>query len=466
MSETGSKLNKRDENLRVPPQNLEAEQAVLGAILMDSKALDRVTPLLPTGAFYKEAHNRIFNAMLELQNVGDPVDTVTLTNYLTKQGLIENVGGAYYVTGLVETLPSAANVEHYADIVREMHVQREIIIAGQELIADAYEGREDPNMLLDTAEHRLFELQRRATKPKSTSIESILHESMTKLDQLASGDRKHRYTGIPAGFPDLDEMTNGFQISDLVIIAGRPSMGKTALALNIARNAALDYGHRVGIFSMEMSDYQIAMRLLCAEARVDSHKVRKGTLASSDWPKMSKVVGVLSDLPIFIDDTAGMNILELRSRIRRFKADYDIEMVIIDYLQLIASRDRSESRQQEISEISRSLKGLARELEITIVALSQLSRAPEQRPGQDKRPIMSDLRESGAIEQDADVILFIYRKFIYTRKPEDEGKAELIIGKQRNGPTGIRYLTFIPGYAKFESATPEEEFLPSEEELA
>ncbi|MEE9162343.1 MAG: replicative DNA helicase, partial [Candidatus Neomarinimicrobiota bacterium] len=405
--------------------------------------------------FYKDAHNRIYEAMLELQNLGDPVDTVTLANHLTKTGLLEKVGGAYYLTGLAEALPSAANVEHYADIVREKHVLRELIGAGNEMISEAYKSETEPNELLDVAEHRLFDLQRRAGDAKSRSIEPLMHETMTLLDKQHH-DRKEGYTGLASGFVDLDEMTDGFQSSDLVILAGRPSMGKTAFALGVARNTAKFYGHKVGIFSMEMSEYQVALRLMTAEARIDSHRLRRRKLGKQDWPKISKAAGELSELPIWIDDTAGLNILELRSRIRRLKADYDIDMAIIDYLQLLAGYGRSESRQQEIAEMTRSLKGLAKELDIVILALSQLSRAPEQRPGKDKRPIMSDLRESGAIEQDADVILFLYRPWLYSRNDQDIGLAEVIIGKQRNGPTGKVLLTFVENYAGFESTTPEE----------
>ncbi len=452
--------------LRLPPQNLEAEEAVLGAILIEKGAFDRVINFLPQGAFYKEAHNQIYAAMNELQNVGEPIDTLTLTNHLTRQGLLEKVGGAFYITGLAERVPSAANVGQYAQIVRERWSRRQIIAAGNEMIEEAFTGEQEVDDLLDTAEHRLFELQRKSTTIENVEIEGILHDSLSKLDQLHSADRRHRYTGIPAGYPDLDKMTNGFQLSDLVILAGRPSMGKTSLALNIARNAAgEEFRHRVGIFSMEMSNYQLAMRLLTAEAKVDSHKVRQGTLTKRDWPKISKAAGVSSEAPIFIDDTAGLDILGLRSRIRRFKADHAIEMVIIDYLQLISGRARMESRQQEMSDLTRSLKGLARELDITIMALSQLSRAPEQRPGKDKRPIMSDLRESGAIEQDADVILFLYRPVVYSRAEEDQGKAELIIAKQRNGPTGTINLTFEAAFTKFESAAFREDFeFVSEEE--
>ena len=455
MSASSQDTGDTNGELRLPPQNLEAEQAVLGAILLEARALDRVIPLLPRHAFYKDAHNRIYDAMLELQTIGDPVDTVTLANHLTKQGMLEKVGGAFYLTGLAEGLPSAANVDHYADIVREKHVLRELIGAGNDMIAEAYKGESEPNELLDSAEHRLFDLQRRAGDAKLVAIEPILHASLTRLD-LQHQDRKHGYTGIPSGFPDLDDMTDGFQPSDLVILAGRPSMGKTAFALAVARNCAKLYGHKVGIFSMEMSEYQVALRLMTAEAKIDSHKLRRRRLGKQDWPKISRAAGELSELPIYIDDTAGLDILELRSRIRRLKADYDIGMAIIDYLQLLSDRSRSESRQQEISEMTRSLKGLAKELDIVIMALSQLSRAPEQRPGKDKRPIMSDLRESGAIEQDADVILFLYRPWLYSHSDEHLGLAEVIIGKQRNGPTGKIDLTFVSKYAGFESATPED----------
>ena len=451
------------DRLRLPPQSLDAEEAVLGAILIDPKSIDRVMPLLPESAYYKEAHNRIYGAMLELQNIGEPIDTVTLTNFLTKQGLLDKVGGAYYITGLMEALPSAANVEHYAQIVREKHVLREIISTGQQLISDAYQGEEEPNELLDMAEHRLFDLQRRTQSAKDFAIKPILTEAFNILDERPSKKKHQPYSGIPSGFNDLDDMTDGFQPADLVILAGRPSMGKTALALNVARNAAGSQ-HRVGIFSMEMSNYQIAMRVLTAEAKVDSHKVRRGTLPSREWKRLSMAVGNLSDLPIHIDDTAGMNILDLRSRIRRFKADYDVELVIIDYMQLLSGHGRTENRQQEMSEISRSLKALARELNITVLALSQLSRAPEQRPGRDKRPIMSDLRESGAIEQDADMILFLYRPIVYSRDEKDIGVAELIIGKQRNGPTGTIKLSFDQNFARFRSYIPEDALagLPTE----
>ena len=451
--------------LRLPPQNLEAEEAVLGSIMIEKGALDRVVQLLPQGAFYKEAHNHIYAAMGALANVGEPIDVLTLTNYLSKQGLLEQVGGAYCITGLADAVPSAANVGQYAQIVRERWSRRQIISTSTELIESAYQGDSETEEMLDTAEHRLFELQRKTTSTEATDVDTILKDSLSKLDKLASADRKHRYTGIPSGFTDLDKKTNGFQPSDLVIIAGRPSMGKTALALNIARNAAGDeFEHNVGIFSMEMNNYQLAMRLLTAEAKVDSHKVREGSLGKRDWPKISKAAGVLSKTHIFIDDTAGLDILGLRSRIRRFKSDHNVELVIIDYLQLVSGRAKMENRQQEVSDMTRSLKGLARELDIVVLALSQLSRAPEQRTGKDKRPIMSDLRESGAIEQDADVILFLFRPEVYTHKAEDQGKTELIIAKQRNGPTGTVHLTFRNQYTKFESAAFEDDYqLMSEE---
>ena len=454
MAKAQTMAAKKNGELKLPPQNLDAEEAVLGAILIEKGAFDRVVNILPQGAFYKEIHNQIYSAMDELQNVGEPIDTLTLIDHLTKGGQLDIVGGAFYLTGLAERVPSAANVGQYAQIVRDHWARRQIIATGNDFIEKAYSGEQGIDDLLDSAEHQLFELQRKATRNEAVEIEVILADSLGKLDQLHSADRRHRYTGIPSGFADLDKMTNGFQLSDLVILAGRPSMGKTALALNIARNAASEeYRHKVGIFSMEMSNYQLAMRLLTAEAKVDSHKVRQGTLTKRDWPKISKAAGILSETPIFIDDTAGLDILGLRSRIRRFKADHAVELVIIDYLQLISGRSRMENRQQEMSDITRSLKGLARELDITILALSQLSRAPEQRPGKEKRPIMSDLRESGAIEQDADVIMFLYRPIMYSRSEDDAGKAELIIAKQRNGPTGTVHLTFEAIYTKFENAS-------------
>ena len=456
----------QDQNgeLRLPPQNLEAERAVLGAILIEPGAFDTVTTILSTQAFYKDAHNQIFASMLALKDAAEPIDALTLTNQLTKEGLLEKVGGSYYITGLADEIPSAANVEHYAQIVREKHILRQVITAGNDMISAAYQGEEEPAEVLDFAEKKLFELQRNAQLGTDVTINSILKGAFDIIDARQNRKSDQLYSGIVSGFSDLDDMTDGFQPSDLVILAGRPSMGKTALALNIARNAA-GKGGRIGIFSMEMSYYQIAMRLLTAEAKVDSHMVRRGTLPARQWSKLSTAVGRLSQLPVFIDDTAGMNILELRSRVRRFKAEHNVDMVIIDYMQLIAGHGRSDNRQQEMSEISRSLKALARELDIAVLALSQLSRAPEQRPGKDKRPIMSDLRESGAIEQDADMILFLYRPYVYSRDEAEKALAELIIGKQRNGPTGMVKLAFNNNYARFDPYAPEEILsqLPAEE---
>ncbi len=449
--------------LRLPPQALEAEECVLGSILIDGGAIDRVISILKPGSFYKEINNVIYDAMLEMQNIGTPIDILTLTDHLKTRGILEDSEKAFYVTGLLESVPSAANVGYYAQIVRIRWVRRQIIQTGNEMIEDAYAGVKEIEELLDEAEHNLFELQKSSDSDKASSIDIILHDSLDKLDKLHSSDREHKYTGIPSGFSDLDHMTNGFQKSDLVIVAGRPSMGKTSFAMNVAQNAAQMYNYKVGIFSMEMSNYQLGLRLLTSEAQINSHKMRQGTLSKTDWPKLSKAAGVLSEMPLYIDDTAGLDILGLRSRIRKMKSENEIDMVVIDYLQLISGRGRMDNRQQEMSDISRSLKGLARELDITVMALSQLSRATEQRPGKEKRPIMSDLRESGAIEQDADVILFLYRPIMYTRNPDDEGKAELIIGKQRNGPTGTVHLTFRSEYTKFENAvfSPDEEYMVS-----
>ena len=439
----------------------------MGGILIDPTAMDKITSILPSGSFYKEAHNRIYDAMIELNSKGEAVDTLTLTYYLKKHSLIEKVGGAYTITGLADDIPSAANVVHYADIVREKYILRQIIAAGHNMVGSGFDDDGDPAIILDEAEKLLYGLQRNSSKPQSSQIKPILSDALAKLD--LHHQNKGSYTGVASGYRALDEMTNGFQASDLVILAGRPSMGKTALALNIAANSASfkERHYRVGIFSMEMSNYQIAMRFITSEAKVNSHNVRKGNLGNKDWPKISRAASRLSELPIFVDDTPGLDILELRSRIRRMKSDYDIDMVIIDYMQLITSRGKVENRQQEMSDISRSLKSLARELDIAVLALSQLSRAVEQRPGKEHRPIMSDLRESGAIEQDADVILFIYRPWVYSQKDDDTGKAEIIIGKQRNGPTGTVHLTFQYEFSSFFTAAPEgmldDYSLPTEE---
>jgi len=381
------------------------------------------------------------------------VDVITLTEELSRRKQLEEIGGSYYLTELAESVPSAANVEHHARIVLEKALLRKLINVATNIITDSYSSQDNVFDIIDRAEQAIFSLAERRLRKGFQEIDPILHETFEEIERLHN--RKGGVTGVPSGFQKLDEMTAGFHRSDFIIIAGRPSMGKTAFALSIARNAAVEHKIPVGIFSLEMASYQLAMRLLCAEARVNSHLLRTGRLPMSEWPKLSLAVGKLAASPIYIDDTPNLGILELRAKARRLKAEKDIGLLIIDYLQLIQGPSSVENRQQEISAISRSLKALAKELNIPVIALSQLSRAVEARGG-DKRPMLSDLRESGAIEQDADLVIFIYRPEVYQQLYDEEGNslegiAEIIIGKQRNGPTGTVRLAFIDDYAKFEN---------------
>lgn len=432
---------------RMPPQAIEEEMAVLGSMLIDKEAVNKSIELLDKSAFYKGAHQKIFEAALTLYERNVEVDYLTITDQLDKMGVLDEVGGAYYVTELANIVPSAASVEYYAKIVLEKSLLRKLIEVSNEITAEAYEGREDATELIDNAERKIFALSEKKLKKGFVEIEPILRETFNIIDNYHK--RKGSVTGVPTGFKELDEMTSGFQNSDLIIIAGRPSMGKTAFCLNIARNAAVEHEIPVGVFSLEMSNTQLAMRMLCSEARVDAHKVRTGKLPNRDWPRLSTSVGKLADAKIFIDDTAALSVLEIRAKARRLKAEHGVGMVIVDYLQLAKGPGSAESRQIEISAISQSLKALAKELEIPVVALSQLSRAVEFRGG-DRRPILSDLRESGAIEQDADVVMFIYRPEVYG-PVEEEGIAEIIIAKQRNGPTGTVKLKFHKNFVRFDN---------------
>ena len=438
---------------RVPPQSIEAEMAVLGSMLLDRDATGKAIEILDDSAFYKDAHRKIFLAAVSLYDRNEPVDLITLTDELKRRKQLEEVGGSYYLTELAESVPSAANVEYHARIVLEKSLLRKLINIANNIAADSYAGEQNVFDIIDRAEQAIFSLAERRLRKGFMEIDPILHETFEELERLHQ--REGGVTGVPSGFEKLDEMTAGFHRSDFIIIAGRPSMGKTAFALSLARNAAVDHGIPVGIFSLEMASYQLAMRLLCAEARVNSHQVRTGKLPVNEWPKLSLAVAKLAAAPIFIDDTPNLGILELRAKARRLKAEKDIGLLIIDYLQLVHGPANVENRQQEISAISRSLKALAKELDIPVIALSQLSRAVEARGG-DKRPMLSDLRESGAIEQDADLVLFIYRPEVYNTLYDEEGNslegvAEIIIGKQRNGPTGTVRLAFIDDYAKFEN---------------
>jgi len=444
---------------RVPPQSLEAEKAVMGSMLIDNDCIGKAVEILTPGHFYRTAHQKIFAAALNLYEKNEPVDLITLSEELKRLKILDEVGGAYYLTELSETIPSSANVDHHLRIVLERYLLRKLIEESAGIARDCYDASEDVFQIIDRSEQRIFGLSEKRLKGSFEHISPIMHEAFETIERFH--ERKGTVTGVPSGFTKLDELTSGFQPSELIIVAGRPSMGKTALCLNIARTIAVEEKEPVGIFSLEMSKRQLALRLLCAEARVDAHGVRTGRLADDQWQKLSMCVGVLTEAPVFIDDTPGIGVLELRAKARRLKKEKDVGLIIIDYLQLMQGPRNVESRQQEISTISRSLKGLAKELDVPVIALSQLSRAVEVRGGE-RRPMLSDLRESGAIEQDADVVLFIYRPEFYMKQEEAEikqlaGKAEVIIGKQRNGPVGTVHLNFVKKWAMFENPAFENE---------
>ncbi len=437
---------------RVPPQDVEAEMAVLGSMFIESDAVGKAVELLDESCFYKTAHQVIFTAAVKLNDLRQPIDVITMGDYLKKEKKLEAVGGKYYLIQLSEKVPSAANVEYYAKIVLEKALLRKLINLNTKVINRAYDYEGDVYSLLDESEKELFALTEKKLRQGFTEIYKTLHKTM-ELIQSFHG-KEGGITGVGSGFANLDNLTSGFQNSDLIIIAGRPSMGKTAFALNIARNAAIEHGVPIGIFSLEMANHQLALRMLCAEAKVDSNAVRRGKLPIEEWQKLSLSVGKLADAQIYIDDTPALNILEIKAKARRLKYEKGIGLLVVDYLQLIHGPSRSESRQQEISTISQSLKALAKELDVPVLALSQLSRAVESRGG-DRKPMLSDLRESGALEQDADVVIFIYRPEQYG-DTEKEGQAEIIVGKQRNGPTGHVELNFIKEYALF--ANPAESY--------
>jgi replicative DNA helicase len=432
---------------KLPPQNIDAEQSVLGGILIENEAINKVLEILTLDDFYRDSHQKIFNALVDLSERDEPVDLITLTNELRKSNQLDSIGGASYLASLIDSVPTAANIEYYAKIVKEKAILRRLIETSTDIITQSYEDRGDVEGFLDEAERAIFEISERRVKPSFYSIRDIVKESFKTIERLF--EKKELVTGVPSGFKELDRMTAGFQASDLIIVAGRPSMGKTALCLNLAQYAAIEKRVPVAIFSLEMSKEQLVIRMLCSEAQVEGTRLRTGFLTESDWPKLTLAAGNLSDAPIFIDDSAAISVLELRAKARRLKAEHGLNMLIIDYLQLMKGRMRVESRQQEISEISRSLKALAKELNIPVIAVSQLSRKTEERTG--NRPQLSDLRESGAIEQDADLILFLYRDEVYNRAEDNpnKGKAELIIGKQRNGPIGKIDLAFLDKFTTF-----------------
>ena len=432
---------------KLPPQNIEAEESVLGGILIENEAINRVTEILDADDFYRDAHRKIFNALINLSERDEPADLITLTNELRKIDQLDSIGGASYLTSLIDSVPTAANIEYYAKIVKEKAILRKLIQTSTEIITQSYEDRGDVEVFLDEAERAIFEISEKRVRPSFYSIREIVKESFTTIERLFK--KKELVTGVPSGFKELDRMTAGFQPSDLIIIAGRPSMGKTAFCLNVAEYAAIENKIPVAIFSLEMSKEQLVIRMLCSQAHVEGTRLRTGYLNESDWPKLTIAAGNLSEAPIYIDDTAALSALELRAKARRLKSEHGLGMLIVDYLQLMKGRARVENRQQEISEISRSLKALSKELSIPVIAVSQLSRKTEERTG--NRPQLSDLRESGAIEQDADLIIFIYRDEVYNRSEDNQnrGKAEVIIGKQRNGPIGKIDLAFLDKFTTF-----------------
>jgi len=453
---------------RRPPYAEDAEQAVISAMMMDRNAIVRAIEFVDDTMFYREAHRRLFRAILSLNERGSVVDVLTLANELSLRGELEASGGKDYLGQLVDAVPTSANVEYHARIIREKALVRRLIETSTEIITSAYEGKSTSHDLLDAAEQRIFQINQTRKAEGFHRIKELLWQAMEKIEELSR--HGENVTGVPSGFDDLDKLTLGFQPSELTIVAARPSMGKTAFVLNVAQNAAYYGKTPVAVFSLEMAKEQLVTRMLAAEGWVDAQKLRSGKLSDDDFRNLAKASGILGTLPIWIDDTPGLSVLEIRSRSRRLKAENNVGLIIIDYLQLIQGPADSESRQQEVSYISRSLKILARELEVPVICLSQLSRGPEQRTGENKRPQLSDLRESGAIEQDADVVMFLYRPEYYEGTHDDRGEprrladgtpldglAEVIIGKQRNGPTDTVRMFFHKKYTRFDNYSPRKE---------
>ncbi|TES91181.1 MAG: replicative DNA helicase [Desulfobacteraceae bacterium] len=448
------KTEKAPSLYHLPPQSLEAEESILSAILVDNDTLLEVLEILSPKDFYRSAHQKIFAAISELFSKSEPIDLVTLSNILREHDRLEEIGGATYLANLVDTVPLAANAQHYAKIVYDKACLRRLIEKSNAITKRCFEDRGDVDNVIDFAESSIFEISENKIRPAFYPIGEIIESNIDALEER-QGNRA-LVTGVATGFTKIDELTAGFQKSDLVIIAGRPGMGKTSFALNIAKHAAVDANIPVAIFSLEMSKEQLSLRMLSCDARIDSSRLRRGFISQDDWIKITDTAGVLSQAPIFIDDSPSITALEIRAKSRRLKMEKDIGLIIIDYLQLMKGRISAERRDLEISEISRSLKALAKELDLPVVALSQLNRKLEERS--DKRPQLADLRESGALEQDADVVAFIYRDELYNKDENNpnKGKAEIIVAKQRNGPTGFAILTFLDTYTRFENYTARE----------
>jgi replicative DNA helicase len=453
MADKQSPAVKDTEQLNVPPQHIEAEESLLSAILVDNTALLEVVETLTPSDFYRTAHQKIFAAMSDLFERGEPVDVVTLNNSLKEKGQLEVVGGPAYLARLLDAVPLAVNAQHYARIVHDKAVLRRLIEKSNAIAKRCFQEQGAAEDIIDFAEASIFEVTEKKARQAFYPLSKLIDSNIDFLEEKQKN--KSLVTGVPTGFSHIDNLTSGLQNSDLIILAARPSMGKTALALNIARNAAVDAGVPVAIFSLEMSKEQLSLRLLCAEARIDSSRLRSGFFSMEDWERLTDAAGVLSAAPIFIDDSPSLSAMEVRAKARRLKMDKNIGLIIIDYLQLMQARGSAERRDLEISEISRSLKALAKEINLPVVALSQLNRMLEQR--NDRRPRLSDLRESGALEQDADVVAFIYRDEVYNKEENNphKGTAEIILAKQRNGPIGEVRLTFLSVYTRFENMAPE-----------
>jgi replicative DNA helicase len=448
---------------RLPPQNIEAEQSILGAILIDNEALPKALEIIGHDDFYKQSHRKIFHSMVELFDRNEPIDLITLTDYMKRSDDLDAVGGVSYLSSLVNMVPTAANIKYHSKIIREKGLLRSLLRSATEIASKVYEDNLEAEEMVDYAEKSIFDISDKRVKASFVTLKEVIKSSFEMIEHLY--DKKEAITGIPSGFQDLDDLTTGFQKGDLIVVGGRPSMGKTAFTLNIAQHVGLESKEPVAIFSLEMAKEQLAFRMLCSEAMVNSNSIRKGFIKKEDWHKLTGAASKLTGAPIFIDDSSGITVLELRAKARRLKMEHGLSLVIVDYLQLMRGKGSFERREQEISDISRSLKGLAKELSVPVVAVSQLNRSVEQR--RPPTPILADLRESGAIEQDADVILFLYRDEVYNKdNPANKGEAEVIVAKQRNGPIGKVNLTFNSSCTRFLNRADRNYPLSTEEEEA